>query len=385
MNMEAFNLHILSIFFLILCYQTPNCHLSPVKEYDHIYCKKKGTNSTGFFKTAEGRKVQLVKCGIKDISLNKSRQYLDVIEINLRGNEIQEIPGNSIISASKKLVKLYLNENKIFEIDDAAFNGQSKLKLLYLSNNLLKVVRAQWFESLESILIINMADNLISAFEPSDFKWPTSVLNIYLITLKRNKISYIPPLSARNGKKHDIQNQRVIDVRENKIYCRCRKMKMMPKNIRNLTLLMKCVDFDQGTDTNYQLKKLLNFLSMHLKFPFCHKSIHTNVEGMQKNKDNNITEEKTTEFKERNFTTICYTQGDTTLKTSEKFTLNSVMTKCDLGVDGTFTTTVPSTFGLEEFGLRIGVFLVLGLLAVCFFIYKIPYFHKLLQTLKFWN
>ena len=385
MNMEAFNLHILSIFFLILCYQTPNCYLTPVKEYDHIYCKKKGTNSTGFFKTAEGRKVQLVNCGIKDISLNKFRPYLDVIEINLRGNEIQEIPDKSVISASKQLVKLYLNENKIFKIDDAAFNGQSKLKLLYLSNNRLKVVRAQWFEALESILIINMVDNLISAFEPSDFKWPTSVLNIYLITLKRNKIRYIPPLSARNGTKHDKQNQRVIDVRENQIYCRCRKMKMMPKNIRNLTLLMKCVDFDKGTDNNYQLKKLLNFLSMHLKLQFCHKSIHTNVEGMQKNKDNNITEEKTTEFKERNLTTICYTQGDTTLKTSGKLTLNSVMTKCDLGVNGTFTTTVPSTFGLEELGLRIGVFLVLGLLVVCFFIYKIPYFHKLLQTLKFWN
>ena len=164
----------------------------------------------------------------------------------------------------------------------------------------------------------------------------------------------------------------------------------MPKNIRNLTLLMKCVDFDKGTDNNYQLKKLLNFLSMHLKLPFCHKSIHTNVEGMQNNIDNNITEEKTIQFKERNLTTICYIQGDTTLETSEKLTLNSVTTKCNLGVDGTFTTTVPSmdltyTFSLEELGLRIGVFLVLVLLVVCFFIYKIPYFHKLLQTVKFWK
>ena len=88
-------------------------------------------------------------------SLNESSQYFEVIGINLRVNEILEIPGKSIISASKQLINIYFNENTFSKIDNAAFNGQSKLKLLDLRNNLLKVVTAEWFETLESICIIN--------------------------------------------------------------------------------------------------------------------------------------------------------------------------------------------------------------------------------------
>ena len=90
----------------------------------------------------------------------------------------------------------------------------------------------------------------------------------------------------------DKQNQRVIDIREKIIYCRCRKMKMMPKNIKNLTVLVKFVDFDQGYNALYHWKTLLNFLSMHLKLPFCQKLIWRKVESMEKNELNNITEDK---------------------------------------------------------------------------------------------
>ena len=70
MNMEAYNLHILSIFLLILCYQTPKCHLLPVKEYDKICCSKKINNSTGILKRLKGITQMLINCGIKDISIS---------------------------------------------------------------------------------------------------------------------------------------------------------------------------------------------------------------------------------------------------------------------------------------------------------------------------
>ena len=90
--------------------------------------------------------------------------------------------GLTIISASKQ--RVFYIYNIFLKIDDAVFNGQSKLRHWDLIDNQLNVVRAQWCEILE--YIINTRDNLISAFEPSDFKWPTSALKIFLIMLKRN-------------------------------------------------------------------------------------------------------------------------------------------------------------------------------------------------------
>ena len=49
-----------------------------------------------------------------------------------------------------------------------------------------------------------MKDNFVSDFEPTGFKWSTSAMKVCLIMLKRNKISYIPPLSARDCTKHDM-------------------------------------------------------------------------------------------------------------------------------------------------------------------------------------
>ena len=133
-----------------------------------------------------------------------------------------------------------------------------------------------------------------------------------------------------------------------------------------MTLLVKCVDFAQGSNAFYHWKTLMNFLSMHLKLVFCQKLIWRNAEGMEKNELISIAEEMTITLKESNLTKI-YCTEDTTVKTSEKLKLNSVTTKGNLEIGRTFTTTVPSigltnSFNIVELGLGIWFLLVLVLL-----------------------
>ncbi|XP_061745802.1 leucine-rich repeat neuronal protein 1 isoform X2 [Nerophis ophidion] len=108
-----------------------------------------------------------------DLSENQLTQVRGVgawslVTLYLEENRIEELDDESLKNLSR-LEELYLNHNRISSITPGAFVGVANLLRLHLNANRLVAVDSRWFQSLPSLEILMLGDNPILGLEDNNF------------------------------------------------------------------------------------------------------------------------------------------------------------------------------------------------------------------------
>ncbi|XP_072772025.1 leucine-rich repeat neuronal protein 3 isoform X2 [Nerophis lumbriciformis] len=91
-----------------------------------------------------------------------------LVTLYLEENRIEELDDESLKNLSR-LEELYLNHNRISSITPGAFVGVANLLRLHLNANRLVAVDSRWFQSLPSLEILMLGDNPILGLEDNNF------------------------------------------------------------------------------------------------------------------------------------------------------------------------------------------------------------------------
>nr|XP_057940944.1 leucine-rich repeat neuronal protein 1 isoform X2 [Doryrhamphus excisus] len=115
----------------------------------------------------------LTKLTELDLSQNHLTQVRGVgvwslVTLYLEENRIQELDDQSLKNLSR-LEELYLNHNRISSIAPGAFMGVANLLRLHLNSNRLVAIDSRWFQSLPSLEILMIGDNPILGLEDNNF------------------------------------------------------------------------------------------------------------------------------------------------------------------------------------------------------------------------
>ncbi|XP_054635191.1 leucine-rich repeat neuronal protein 1 isoform X2 [Dunckerocampus dactyliophorus] len=91
-----------------------------------------------------------------------------LVTLYLEENRIEELDDQSLKNLSR-LEELYLNHNRISSITPGAFVGVANLLRLHLNANRLVAIDSRWFQSLPSLEILMIGDNPILGLEDNNF------------------------------------------------------------------------------------------------------------------------------------------------------------------------------------------------------------------------
>lgn len=124
----------------------------------------------------------------KNIAIYNSDNH--IVELYLSRFGIKTIPSDFFQKPIfQKLEKLYLNSNKLNELNDKVFSPLKNLHFLNLSRNYLKKVERNTFSQLTSIEQLDLSNNLISEIEEYSFSDLKKIVNL---NLKNNQLETLP-------------------------------------------------------------------------------------------------------------------------------------------------------------------------------------------------
>lgn len=103
---------------------------------------------------------------IKSIGIFKKLKNLQ--RLDLRNNKIYLIEDNAFQGADQ-LSELFLNENFLSNINPKMFNGLENLKTLLLRSNKLKFLTNNSFNNLKQLRLLSLYDNQISCIQKDTF------------------------------------------------------------------------------------------------------------------------------------------------------------------------------------------------------------------------
>jgi len=113
---------------------------------------------------------QTLSVGInQSLLIEKYGFGIDSIEIDLSENSIDNIDINTF-NGYNKLEKLYLQENKLKQLDNGLFNHLFNLRELWLETNNIISIDRNVFVGLEKLEKVCLNDNPISQMFPSNVK-----------------------------------------------------------------------------------------------------------------------------------------------------------------------------------------------------------------------
>ncbi len=144
----------------------------------------------------------------------KELKYLKIL--NLASNTISKINENTFQGLTN-LLELNLNQNYIDEIYGDVFKCLTSLLTLRLSYNNLKTIKENTFDGLINLKDLDLANNMIDSFENNAFN---SLVNLKNLDLSDNYIKYIKSNFGRNLRFLEVlnlKNNGIRDLAENSI------------------------------------------------------------------------------------------------------------------------------------------------------------------------
>ena len=98
------------------------------------------------------------------------------------------ILGSFCFSFAVKLTKILLNDNKIFKINERAFDNLQFLGFLNLSTNALTKISKHALVHLNSLEVLDLSSNMLTQFSSSIF---VTSPNIFVLSLLNNKLEEV--------------------------------------------------------------------------------------------------------------------------------------------------------------------------------------------------
>ncbi|XP_029954716.1 chondroadherin-like b [Salarias fasciatus] len=113
------------------------------------------------------------------------------VKLDLRGNDIQELPTGSF-KHTPYLTHLSLQRCNIRRVKEGAFRGLGRLVFLNLANNNIDILYQESFDGLSSLKQLMIDRNRVEEIQPGAF---TQLGFLNLLSLTHNQLVYIPNLA----------------------------------------------------------------------------------------------------------------------------------------------------------------------------------------------
>uniref|UniRef100_A0A8C8RK11 Slit guidance ligand 3 n=1 Tax=Pelusios castaneus TaxID=367368 RepID=A0A8C8RK11_9SAUR len=139
--------------------------------------------------------------------------FLFVPTRRLNDNDISVLEATGVFKKLPNLRKINLNNNKIKEIREGAFDGAAGVQELMLTGNQLESVQGRMFKGLTGLKTMMLRSNLISCVNNDTFAGLSSVR---LLSLYDNRITTITP-----GAFHTLVSLSTINLLSNPFNCNC--------------------------------------------------------------------------------------------------------------------------------------------------------------------
>lgn len=139
-------------------------------------------------KTLQLKTIDLSFCNIQTLSPNFFSRSSRMVEIYLKNNALSEIP-EAAFANLRNLTILDLSQNRIHNIRSAAFVNVMNIKILNLNGNELTSFKGEHFNTGTSLEVLNLSNNLISYLFPSSFRIHPRLKQI---DLSNNKLNFFP-------------------------------------------------------------------------------------------------------------------------------------------------------------------------------------------------
>ncbi|KRY23117.1 Chaoptin [Trichinella patagoniensis] len=94
----------------------------------------------------------------------------NVVELNLAGNRLTEVPQAALASLHGSLASLDLSDNRIESVESTQFEGLRNLSQLLLRANRVQLVSEAAFKSLHKLRILDLSENPIDEWHPNAFR-----------------------------------------------------------------------------------------------------------------------------------------------------------------------------------------------------------------------
>uniref|UniRef100_A0A6I8QKJ8 Slit guidance ligand 1 n=1 Tax=Xenopus tropicalis TaxID=8364 RepID=A0A6I8QKJ8_XENTR len=155
----------------------------------------------------------VVDCSNLKLTKIPDRIPQSTAELRLNNNEIATLEATGLFRKLPHLKKINLSNNKISEIEDAAFEGAASVSELHLTANHLESVRSGMFRGLEGLRTLMLRNNRVSCVHNDSF---TGLRNVRLLSLYDNQISTITP-----GAFDTLQSLSTLNLLANPFNCNC--------------------------------------------------------------------------------------------------------------------------------------------------------------------
>lgn len=110
------------------------------------------------------------------------------VELHLQDNNLRVIKSNGIFKKLKNLQRLDLRNNKIYLIEEFAFQGADQLNELFLNENFLTNISPNMFTGLENLKTLLLRSNKLNFLTNNSFN---NLKQLRLLSLYDNQISCI--------------------------------------------------------------------------------------------------------------------------------------------------------------------------------------------------
>lgn len=154
----------------------------------------------------------------------KELKYLKIL--NLANNTISKINENTFQGLTN-LLELNLNQNYIDEIYEDVFKCLTSLLTLKLNSNNLKTIKGNTFDGLINLKDLVLADNMIDSFENNAFNSLVKLRNLdlsdnYIKNIKSNfgkNLRFLETLNLKNNGIRDLAENPISDMIDFKKCC----------------------------------------------------------------------------------------------------------------------------------------------------------------------
>lgn len=128
----------------------------------------------------------VLEASVKQLNVDDFKSANNLKNLTI-GNQLETIPAN-ILADAKKLLTLSFEKNRIFQVDDFAFDHLDKLEVLNLGENKLKVIRTNWFKGLSNLKCLYLPSNEIETIQQGAFDLPS----LTELSLFNNRLQTLP-------------------------------------------------------------------------------------------------------------------------------------------------------------------------------------------------
>uniref|UniRef100_A0A8C8RRE4 Slit guidance ligand 3 n=1 Tax=Pelusios castaneus TaxID=367368 RepID=A0A8C8RRE4_9SAUR len=155
----------------------------------------------------------IVDCSNQKLTRLPSHLPEYATDLRLNDNDISVLEATGVFKKLPNLRKINLNNNKIKEIREGAFDGAAGVQELMLTGNQLESVQGRMFKGLTGLKTMMLRSNLISCVNNDTFAGLSSVR---LLSLYDNRITTITP-----GAFHTLVSLSTINLLSNPFNCNC--------------------------------------------------------------------------------------------------------------------------------------------------------------------